>query len=228
MVMSPDGKMLYVFVQEGHAELMVPVLASSGAMGHAVTLPDSTDQPAGIDPFTVAVGDNEMIYVASWGVDGNSSQVYSIDALSGSLEKATSVAYKVDGLKVSADGRDLWATGEDNTYGSDGPRALILISLPGMKIVRETSLVPTPEGLAVDPSGRVVFVSGDDNRVDVIDTGTGRVEASLRTSAILDNSPGGDMQEASGIVLSPDGKTLYAVNGSGKIAVRSVGGYTGH
>jgi DNA-binding beta-propeller fold protein YncE len=80
--------------------------------------------------------------------------------------------------------------------------------------------------LAVDPSGWVVFVSGDDNRVDVIDAGTGRVEASLRTSAILANSPGGDPLLGSNIVVSPDGRTLYAINGSGKIAVLSVAGYT--
>ncbi len=80
----------------------------------------------------------------------------------------------------------------------------------------------------MDPSGRVAFVSGADTRVDVIDVGAGRVEASLRTSAILANSPGGDAQEASNIALSPDGKTLYAINGSGKVAVLSVADYTGH
>ena len=63
---------------------------------------------------------------------------------------------------------------------------------------------------------------------DAIDAGTGRVEASLRTSVILANSPGGDPLLGPNIAVSPDGKTLYAINSSGKIAVLSVAGYTGH
>lgn len=219
LFMSPDGKVLYVALSRGASESVVPVYVSNGTVGHAVNLPS--------EPIALAAGDGEVVYAATGDPGGHDDRVYAVDVLSGA-EKVVDVGYYVAGIQASVDGRALWVLGDNDVDGASGPHALVLIGLPEMKVIRRTALGPAPMGLAVDPSGRVVFVSGDDTRVEVIDADTGRVEASLRTGAILANSPGGDTQEASDIVLSPDGAKLYAVSGSGKIAVLSVARYTGH
>lgn len=229
MEMSPDGTVLYVLVQKGNGPIRIfPVDAASGIVGRAATLPD------GVVPSAVAAGDDGEVYLATGDNRGRDDWVYSFNVRTGSIAGKVHVGYTPFGVQASADGRDLWMVGDNSECGSDdpsgcqGPRALVEISLPEMKIVKQVPLGPAPVCLAMDPSGRVVFVSGGDTRVDAIDAGTGRVEASLRTSAILANSPGGDPLLGPNIAVSPDGKTLYAINSSGKIAVLSVAGYTGH
>jgi DNA-binding beta-propeller fold protein YncE len=230
MEMSPDGTALYVLVQKGNGPIRIfPVDAASGIVGRAVTLPD------GIVPLAIAAGDGGEVYLSTGDNGGRNDWIYSFNVRSGSVMGKVRVGYTPTGLEASTDVRDLWIIGDNSECGADasdceGPRALVEIGLPEMKIVKQVSLGPTPVGVAVDPSGRVVFASCDDghghNSVEVIDAASGHVEASLRTGPIL--GAGGHELGSPMMVLSPDGKTLYTINESGKVAVLSVAGYTGH
>jgi DNA-binding beta-propeller fold protein YncE len=215
MVLSPDGRTLYVVAGDDNISV-VPLDVSDEARGTPITLPDI--------PNALAMGaDGKTLYTAYGDPGDNSSdKIVPVDIASGRQGKQIHVPNEPVGLAVAPRGGVLDVIGNDNDLGVAGPHSLAMVNLAVGKIVSTVSLGLTPTGLTVDPVGRAVFIQGDDNTVEVASQAAGKIEASLHAAGILGNGgPEGDTHSSSCLVVSPDGRTLYAANGDG-VAVMPV------
>jgi DNA-binding beta-propeller fold protein YncE len=97
-----------------------------------------------------------------------------------------------------------------------GPQWLYVIDLAPGKLARSVALEGPPGDLAVSPDGRTLYIQNRDTSITPVSTATWHLGAVLHTTALLTQSgaslPDGD---SSRIVISPDGRALYAFNGTG-------------
>jgi DNA-binding beta-propeller fold protein YncE len=220
MAMSPDGRTLYV-VAGGDNISVVPVDVSDGTRGTPIALPDN--------PNAFAVGaDGNTLYTAYGNPENHkANEIIPVDISTGRQGEPIRVANEPVGLAIAPGGSALYVIGNDNALGVTGPHSLAVVNLAAGKMVSTASLGLTPTGLEVGPAGRVVFIQGDDNIIDVVSPTAGKIVASLHAAGIFSRRgpEGGDFNSYC-LVVSPDGRTLYASN-EASVAVMPVSRLTG-
>jgi DNA-binding beta-propeller fold protein YncE len=171
--------------------------------------------------------DGKTLYTA-YGDPENTraDDIIRVDIATGRQGRPIPVANQPVGLAVAPNGGDLYVIGNDNDLGVTGPHSLSVVDLSAGRTVSRVTLGLTPIGLTVGPGGRVVFVQGNNNTIDAVSPAAGKIVTTLHDAGTFHSTGplGGDFNSYC-LVLSPDGRTLFASNGAA-VAVIPVSGLT--
>jgi DNA-binding beta-propeller fold protein YncE len=207
MAITPDGRTLFTTVTDN-------VTQASLALAR-VDLPAGREAgrvhvPGGVNQFVMS-RDGGTLYVLS-----GDSALYRVDVATGRVETAIPAPdYILESavtMVLSPDGGTLWiATNEDGPDGTDVlSGAVTPVSLRTGAAGNSVKLGWMPVSIAITPDGRTLYAAIDGvsgigqlarNEVDVIDTATGQLRASLRWQAA-----------PLYLQLSPDGKTVWVAS----------------
>jgi hyaluronoglucosaminidase len=215
VLLSPDQRTLYVWDYAGvrHRPQLVPVDVATGRRGTPVSLPVNVGAIA-LSP------DGRTLYEAiRWPGAHPHGGVVPVDPQTGQAGTPIWLPYTPDTLTVSPDGRRLYGLVSLNSGGPDyvpGPQWLYVIDLARGKLARSVALPEPPTTLAVSPDGRTLYIQNVDKSITPVSTATWHLGAALRTTPRLsDPHVNGGNGDSTRIVISPDGRTLYAINGTG-------------
>ncbi len=242
IAMSPDGKRAYVAVADGIGVIetasgkLVETFSSAApgtGLGRIAVSPDGkrlyVADPGGIRivdaftgqltenveldrdnyPLTLAISpDGHKLYVNASSLSGPSA-VITVDTKTNQVSARTSLAplgvRDLSQISVSPDGSRVYINGG---YGGVGVVDTSTNTLPVIP-----SVLPTFDGgggIQVSPDGRHLYTYGNSemgsDRIQVIDTASEKVTAAIDTPSYVSN-----------MVLSPDGKALFAVTVRGEV-----------
>jgi DNA-binding beta-propeller fold protein YncE len=221
--MSPDQRTLYVAedLNYGQNLQVVPVDVASGRRGAPITLPKYI---SGL----VISPDGETLYGGTEdGATQQGGEIVSVDLRTHRVRAPIRLDNHPWTLAFSPDGKWLYVVAGIVPPPSAplGPQALFVISVASQKVVKSVALKALPDSIAVAPDGRMLYIQSDDTTVTPVSTATWQLGAPIVTTrpqdargAALSFGPLG-----STLVISPDGRTLYALNGTG-VAVIPVTG----
>lgn len=209
---SPDGKLIYVALSgspiggPGVDESALPP-ADKTADGIAV-LDVASGKVLRVlrgisDPEQVAVSpDGERLYVAS----EDTGQMIVIDT-DGGVRAKLAVGGEPEGVAVSPDGKLAYATSEEAS-------TVAVVETAAPRVRANIKVGERPRNAVFAPAGDRAYVTGEfDDSVAAIDVAADRVAASTKIG-------GGENSRPMGIVVTPDGSTLYVTTGRGKQLVR--------
>ena len=212
IALSPDGQVLYVSANDGASALpvVIPVSTETGRRGAPIRLPYDPDGFA-------ATPDGRTLYTAFGNAEATPAapdEIIPFSLRTGQAGAPVRLALQPGSVSVSPDGRTIYVlAGTSEGPGEPGsPYALIMISAESGKVIRSVALDSGPVALAVAPTGKTVYVQAG-NSVIGFDAATGQEEHRYAIAPAGSDSsvPGYD---ATSLVISPDGHTLYASNGS--------------
>ncbi|MFZ5778888.1 MAG: autotransporter domain-containing protein [Pseudomonadota bacterium] len=203
MVFSPDGSTLYVANGSSNNVLVYSVGATTGMLTQTSTITAGTQPRAlGISP------DGTTLYVGNQ--SGNTLSV--VNTATNATTATVSLASQPISLAVNSAGTFVYV-------GSVGGSTISVVDTSTNAVVTTIAAGGTPGGLVLDSSGRYLYVAVTNvNEVRVYDTASGNMLVGTFSSA---SSP-------AGLAISPDGSTLYVVNGgSANGQAFSIDGATG-
>jgi YVTN family beta-propeller protein len=208
MKTSPDGKLLYV-------ALSGSPIAGPGVDESKLPPPDKGADGIGVldlttlklvkvlrgvsDPEQLAVSaDGKRLYVAS----EDTGQGIVLDAADGHVLAKLPVGGEPEGVTLSPDGRHVYMS-------SEGDHHVAVIDTAANRVVATLKVGERPRFTEFSDDGSLAFVSGEnDGSITVIDARTLRVLRTIRLQ--------GPLTRPVGMVVSHDGKRLYAVTGRGR------------
>jgi DNA-binding beta-propeller fold protein YncE len=214
-MMSPDQRTLYVAADLDYGQNLqvVPVDVASGRRGAPITFPKYI---SGL----VVSPDGETLYGGiEDGVRQQGGEIFSVDLRTHRVGAPIRLDNHPWTLAFSPDGKWLYVVAGIVTPPSAplGPQALFVISVASQKVVKSVALKALPDSVAVAPDGRMLYIQNDDTTITPVSTATWQLGATIVTTrrqdargAVLSLGPLG-----STLVISPDGRTLYALNGTG-------------
>ncbi|MBN3262202.1 beta-propeller fold lactonase family protein [Pectobacterium brasiliense] len=234
--LSADGKTLYVVSspESGSAVLSVFVRDAEGEFTLSKTFfnyrsvyNEETEQNdevvdhaglAGASDVTLS-SDGQYLYVI--GSEGNAVTIFRVGSdgeltQAGVLDQATLGGRSLDVRShIVSQGDYLYLTAAQS--GSDNDSRSVLVFKRGtdgtLAAVSQVDNLIGASRLVLDPDGRYLFVSGLGDTVGV--TGF-RIDAEGKLSQVsLISAEGDDLYYINSLALSPDGKTLYAINADG-------------
>jgi YVTN family beta-propeller protein len=209
---SPDGKLLYVALSgspsagPGVDESKLPP-ADKGADGIGVvdlaTLKLVRVLRGVSDPEQLAVSrDGKRLYIAS----EDTGQAIILDAGSGARRAALPVGGEPEGVTLSPDGRFVYMTSESD-------HKISVIDTTSDKVVAQFEVGMRPRFIEFTHDSSRAFVSNElDASISVVDAKAHKVVNTFKLS-------GGPLIRPVGIIVSADGKRLYAVTGRGGTVV---------
>jgi YVTN family beta-propeller protein len=205
---SPDGKLLYV-------ALSGSPIAGPGVDESKLPPPDKGADGIGVvdlsmlklvkvlrgvsDPEQLAVSrDGKRLYVAS----EDTGQGIVLDASDGHVLAKLPVGGEPEGVTLSPNGRHVYMTSEEEHH-------VAVIDVASNKVLVALEVGQRPRFTEFSDDGAYAFVSGEnDGTITVIDARALKV---LRTIKLQ-----GALTRPVGMVVSHDGKRLYAVTGRGR------------
>jgi WD40 repeat protein/predicted RNA-binding Zn-ribbon protein involved in translation (DUF1610 family) len=179
--LTADGKTLVTGCWDGTVTLW-DVAANQERKSFVRLVPDLQALAVGPDGTTFATADRERV-VGAWDAETGQPRA----ELRGHTGDLTALAYAPDGKTLASAGGNRFQTGELKLWD----------------VAARTERVPVEPfprrlwGLAYAPDGKSVAVAAGDGTAQVVDTGTGKVQATF-------NHP----SYAHGVAFSPDGKRL--------------------
>jgi DNA-binding beta-propeller fold protein YncE len=205
MVAAPTGSLLYVLAKTSRDSMaVIPVDADSGQQSKAIPVP--------IDSQAVTVSpDGRTLYVGTGNADGKGpGEIIPVDASSGKAGNPVRFTHAVIGLAVSPGGDRLFGLASDYRCG-DGGACGGTCDLVGVDIMTGATLTPVrlDSGclqVEVTPDQRRLFVLNADNSLTAVNSMTGQVGKTIRTTGFIASE--GD----SGFLIAPDGRTIYVAD----------------
>ena len=208
---SPDRRTLYVLTGSG---TVIPVDVATGRRGRPISLPAEGIAEIAVSP------DGKTL----WGVGntpGRSHRPELVSASTGSGHAGGPVRLSNTpvALVFSPDGRSLYVAAE-TCYDEAQPCAqdLFVVATASGRVVKTVTLGTRVQALAVAPDGRTVYVQNGDTSVTSVSTVTWDLESTIRSSRFTLNANAGLPPSNQGVptlVISPDGRTMYDLNGTG-------------
>ena len=207
MAITPDGRTLFTTVTDTVTQASLALARVDLRTGREV---GRVQVPGGVEQFVMS-RDGRTLYVLS-----GDSALFPVDVATGRVETAIPapdyILESAVSMVLSPDGGTLWiATNEDGPDASDVlSGAVTPISLRTGAAGNSVKLGWMPVSLAITPDGRTLYAAIDGvsgigqlarNDVDVIDTATGQLRASLRWQAA-----------PLFLQLTPDGKTVWVAS----------------
>jgi DNA-binding beta-propeller fold protein YncE len=205
IVPAPTGSLLYVLAATSRDSMaVVPVDADSGQEGKAIPV------PADSQAMTVST-DGRTLYIGTGNADGKGpGEVIPVDARSGKAGNPVRFPHGVIGLAVSPDGDRLFGLASDYQCG-DGGACGGTCDLVGIDITTGAALRPVRldsgcDQVEVAPDGRRLFVLNTDNSLTALNSMTGQVDRTIRTTGFIAGEGDSDF------LIAPDGRTVYAAD----------------
>jgi DNA-binding beta-propeller fold protein YncE len=205
MVPAPTGSLLYVLAETSRDSMaVIPVAADSGREGKAIPV------PADSRAMTVSA-DGRMLYIGTGDADGKGpGEVIPVDARSGKAGNPARFPHAVIGLAVSPGGRRLFglASGyQCDDGGACGGRCdLVSIDIMTGAALRPVRLDSGCDQVEVTPDQRRLFVLNTDNSLTAVNSMTGQVEKTIRTTGFIASEGDSDF------LITPDGRTIYVAD----------------
>jgi YVTN family beta-propeller protein len=160
--------------------------------------------PSGQDPEAFDVsGDGRTIYVSN----EETGQASVVEAASGRVRATVPVGGEPEGVKLRPDGKVVYVT-------SEADNAVFVIDTARDRVVARIPTPPRPRVVVFSRDGRRAYVSSENGAaVTIIDA---RAHRAIGHIAIPNTGVTGPLgARPMGLVLTPDGKTLYVANGRG-------------
>lgn len=156
---------------------------------------DSTDEGVAISGDTLYFADtgNDTVAVLN-AADLN------VNNFSNPAETLIHVGFDPEGVAVTPDGRQIWATDTGPQTGGRSLGGISVISTATDKVTAKMRLRTDPRELAFSPSGFTAYVTSGEGLV-VINT------ANLKRVAVIRG-----LGSPEGVAVAPDGKTVYVTN----------------
>jgi DNA-binding beta-propeller fold protein YncE len=178
--------------------------ADSGQEGKAIPV------PADSQAMTVST-DGRTLYIGTGNADGKGpGEVIPVDARSGKAGNPVRFPHGVIGLAVSPDGDRLFGLASDYRCG-DGGACGGVCDLVGIDTMTGEALRPVRldsgcDQVEVAPDGRRLFVLSTDNSLTAVNSMTGQVDRTIRTTGFIAGEGDSDF------LIAPDGRTVYAAD----------------
>ena len=204
MVAAPAGSRLYVLAAASrHSAAVIPVDTESGQDDQAIPVPPGS-QAMAISP------DGRTLYIGAGSADGKGpGEVVPIDTRSGNAGTAVRFPHPVTGLAVSPDGHELFGLAPyqcSGSVGCGGGCELAGIDITTGAAALTARLDSGCSQIQVAPDHRRLFVLNTANSLTAVNSATGKVEKTIRTTGFL-AAPGD-----SDFLIAPDGRTVYVAD----------------
>ena len=177
----------------------------AGACGGSSSTPASTATSAPAESPSAT-----HIYVS----DETGGNVVVVDPETGRVVEKIAVGKRPRGIKLSADGRQLYVALSGSPIGGPGvdesklPPAdrsadgIGVVDLTTRTLVRKFKSGQDPESFAISPDGKTLFVSNEDaSEMSVLDLATGNVTHRVKVG-----------EEPEGVTVRPDGREVYVTS----------------
>jgi DNA-binding beta-propeller fold protein YncE len=205
MVPAPTGSLLYVLAETSRNSMaVIPVDADSGREGKAIPVP-ADSQAMSVSP------DGRVLFIGTGNADGKGpGEVIPVDVRSGKAGNPARLPHAVIGLAVSSDGRRLFGLASSYRCG-DGRACGGRCDLAGIDIMTGAVLnsADLDSGcyqVEVTPDQRRLFVLNSDNSLTAVNSMTGQVETTIRTTGFIASEGNSDFLIARG------GSTIYVAD----------------
>jgi YVTN family beta-propeller protein len=187
VAVAGDGRRAYVTNATASDDHLLVVDTATNAIVKDQFLP--------IHPVGVAVSpDGAQVYVAGCKLSCINGTLLVIDAATTTIASQIALAAAPSGMALAPDG--------SRVYLANGRDATVAIVYLRTQTVENVPVGTQPLGIAVGPRGRFVYVASfGDSRLDVLDTQTGRISATVSVA-----SP------PRAIAISPDGRFAYVTH----------------
>jgi YVTN family beta-propeller protein len=185
VAVSRDGARVYVstYEEDGSGSTVAEIDANALRVVRTV--------PAGPEPFALAVGPDDRIWVPSHA----RQRVQIIDSRTLEVSAEVGVPKNPHAVALSADGNRAYTPDHESNMVS-------VIDARADTPIRHLRVGRSPHSLAVTPDGRTVVVANyDADTVNAVDTATGQVGAPVKV---------GD--EPQSVAVATDGRHAYVVN----------------
>ena len=220
LLASPDRRTLYV-VCGASGQTIMPVDAATGHHGQPVKLATGSG-------LAVVSADGATLYEAYDDAgDQQGGEIVPVSLRTGRAGQAIRLGNRPIGMALSRDGTSLYVAASIG-YGPGeplGPQDLFVVSVVSRRVVRSVTLRNPPQAIAVAPDGRRVYLQNQDTTITPVSTTTWAAGATIRTSGLISGRgaslPG--MGYLSSLVITRDGRTMYASNGA-EVAVIPLAG----
>jgi DNA-binding beta-propeller fold protein YncE len=218
MLVSRDQRTLYVADCPGSGMKcqVVPVDMATGRRGRLpITLPNGMGELALSPDGTTLCGV----------IQGN--RIVFVNMRNGHVGPAVRVDDDPWDLAFSPDGKWLYVAA-GIVYGPDyppGQQELYVVSTASGKVVKSVALNAVANAIAVAPDGRTVYIQNEDTSITPVNTVTWDRGGTILAIGLLHsrNAHLGAGAGESSLVISPDGRTLYASNGAGVAVIPLAG-----
>jgi DNA-binding beta-propeller fold protein YncE len=193
----PDGKRMLVTGEKAQRVLLVDL--ESGAIDSSMV----TGQPT--THMVVTTRDGLQAFTTNI----VAKSVSAIDVASRKVRATFQVGAIIEGIAVTADGREVWVGGNDSrrVYVLDGSTGALLHTIDGFGM---------PYRIGITPDKRTAVVSDPgDEKIHLIDVATHTVRT------VIDVPPmSGAPASPQGVTISPDGATAFVtLKAAGRVAV---------
>lgn len=204
MVAAPTGSLLYVLAQTSRNSMAVIPVTDSGQEGKAIPVP--------ADALAMAISpDGRMLYIGTGNVYGSGSgEVIPVDTRTGKAMNPFRFPNPVIGLAVSPGGGRLFGLASDYPCGDDGACRdrcdLVSVDIRTGAALWTARLDSQCDQIEVAPGRRRLFVHSADNILIDVDSMTGQVVKTIRTTGFIADDSDTDF------LVAPDGRTAYVSN----------------
>jgi hypothetical protein len=202
MMAAPTGSLLYVLAQASKDSMaVIPVDADSESERKAIPVP-ANSQAMAISP------DGRMLYIGTGNADGKGpGEVIPVDTRTGKAGNPVRFPHGVTGLAISPGGRRLFGLASDY-HCSGGGACGGKCELVGIDITTGVTLRPVRldsgcDQIEVAAGQGSLFVLNTDNSLTAVNSMTGRVEKTIRTTGFIASEGDSDF------LIAPDARTVY-------------------
>jgi DNA-binding beta-propeller fold protein YncE len=202
MVPAPTGSLLYVLAETSRDSMaVIPVNADSEREGKAIPVP-ADSQAMTVSP------DGRMLYIGTGNADGKGpGEVIPVDARTGKAGNPAQLPHAVIGLAVSPDGRRLFGLASSDQCGEGGACGgrcdLVSIDIMTGAALRSAHLDSGCDQVEVAPDQRRLFVLNSDSSLTAVNSMTGQVETTIRTTGFIASEGDSDF------LIASEGHTIY-------------------
>jgi YVTN family beta-propeller protein len=199
---SPDGTRVYM-TNSMSGNVSVIDTASKTILRSV-----ATGAPSGFSaPAAIAVSpDGSSVYVANM----NANSVTAIDAATFAKKQIPMPKYTYpSAITITPDGSRVYVAGNNVPPDFGNCSCYVFAIDTSTNQVVSSIRVPFPKALTVSPDGANVYVVGGETSLFTISTATNTVTRSLGLTL---GGPGSSEPVTAGIVITPDGKTVFASN----------------